>query len=193
MGEPQKFSLKNAGKCATIETLQASSPPERESNMKGQNSKITALYSRLSKDDILSGESQSISNQKIDLARYAKEHGLANPRHYSDDGYSGVDFERPSWQEMIAEVEAGNVGVILVRTLDRMGRNYLQTGLYREMFQEKGVRLICVSDGVDTALRDDDFLPFREVINDGQLHRRQARIQGNRRTWQNTELVLQRA
>ncbi|GHV32872.1 hypothetical protein FACS18949_05250 [Clostridia bacterium] len=84
MNEPQNSPLKFEGKCDTIVSLQASLPPERESKMKGQNSKITALYSRLSKDDILSGESQSISNQKLDLEKYAKEHNFANPRHYSE-------------------------------------------------------------------------------------------------------------
>ncbi|GHU96054.1 hypothetical protein FACS1894208_09990 [Clostridia bacterium] len=84
MNEPQNSLLKIEGECGTIEPLQASLPPERESNMKGHNSKITALYSRLSKDDLLTGESQSISNQKLDLERYAKEHNFANPRHYSE-------------------------------------------------------------------------------------------------------------
>jgi hypothetical protein len=122
MDEPQKFSLQSACSGAIIKSLQESLPPERESDMKGptrppgqqrvlcvargQNSKITALYSRLSKDDILSNESQSISNQKIDLEGYAKEKGFVNPRHYSDDGHTGVDFDRPAWQEMMSEVEA---------------------------------------------------------------------------------------
>ncbi|GHU94827.1 recombinase [Clostridia bacterium] len=166
MNKSQNSYLKSAENCAIIGTLQASSPPERESIMNRQNSKITALYSRLSKDDLLTGESQSISNQKLNLERYAKEHGFANPRHYSDDGYSGVDFDRPSWQEMMTEVEAGNVGVILVRTLDRMGRNYLQTGLYRERFHERGIRLISTQDGYDSDNGEDDLVPIREIMSE---------------------------
>jgi len=141
-----------------MESLQASSPPDKENLMNRQNSKITALYSRLSKDDLLTGESQSISNQKMLLEQFAEQNGFANPRHYSDDGYSGVDFSRPSWQEMMTEVEAGNVGVIIVKTLDRMGRNYLQTGLYRERFREKGVRLISMQEGHDSSLGDDEVI-----------------------------------
>jgi DNA invertase Pin-like site-specific DNA recombinase len=134
--------------------------------MKGQNSKITALYSRLSKDDLLTGESQSISNQKSLLEQFAEQNGFPNPRHFSDDGFSGVDFVRPAWQEMIAEVEAGNVGAIIVKTLDRMGRNYLQTGLYREMFHERGVRLISMQEGHDSDNGDDDLLPIREIMSE---------------------------
>ncbi|GHS90386.1 hypothetical protein AGMMS49957_16280 [Synergistales bacterium] len=166
MNEPQNFPLQFGKENDIKVSLQAVLPPERESIMKGQNSKITALYSRLSKDDIFSGESQSISNQKLDLEKYAKEHNFANLRHYSDDGFSGVDFERPSWQEMMTEVEAGNVGVILVRTLDRMGRNYLQTGLHRERFHECGVRLISTADGYDSAKGEDDLVPIREIMSE---------------------------
>jgi DNA invertase Pin-like site-specific DNA recombinase len=146
--------------------LQASSPPERESIMSRQNSKITALYSRLSKDDLLTGESQSISNQKFLLEQFAEQNGFTNIRHFSDDGHTGVDFDRPDWKEMIAEVEAGNVGVIIVKTLDRMGRNYLQTGLYREMFKERGVRLISMQEGHDSINGDDDLLPIREIMSE---------------------------
>jgi DNA invertase Pin-like site-specific DNA recombinase len=149
-----------------MDALQASSPPERENIMKRQNSKITALYSRLSKDDLLTGESQSISNQKFLLEQYAEQNGFQNPRHFSDDGHSGVDFNRPAWQEMIAEIEAGNVGVIIVKTLDRMGRNYLQTGLYREMFKERSVRLISMQEGHDSNNGDDDLLPIRELMSE---------------------------
>ncbi|GHU39139.1 hypothetical protein FACS1894105_13730 [Clostridia bacterium] len=166
MNEPRNSPLKFEGKCDTIVSLQASLPPERESNMNRQNSKITALYSRLSKDDLLNDESRSISNQKLDLEKYANEKGFANPRHYSDDGYSGVDFDRPSWQEMMSEVEAGNVGIIIVRTLDRMGRNYLQTGLYREMFKERGVRLISMGESHDSINGDDDIMPIREIMSE---------------------------
>ena len=166
MNEPQNFSLQSACGSDIIEPLQASLPPERESNMKGQTSKITALYSRLSKDDFLTGESQSISNQKSLLEQFAEQNGFANLRHYSDDGHTGVDFERSGWQEMMSEVEAGNVGVILVRTLDRMGRNYLKTGLYREMFHERGVRLISTQEGHDSINGEDDLVPIREIMSE---------------------------
>ncbi len=85
---------------------------------------MTAAYSRLSKDDYLTGESQSISNQKSLLEQYAEQNGFTNTRHFSDDGHTGVDFNRPAWQEMMAEVEAGNVGVIIVKTLDRAEITY---------------------------------------------------------------------
>jgi DNA invertase Pin-like site-specific DNA recombinase len=135
--------------------------------MNRQNStKITALYSRLSKDDFLIGESQSIANQKMLLEQFAEQNGFVNTRHYSDDGHTGVDFARPAWQEMMSEVEAGNVGVIIVKTLDRMGRNYLQTGLYRERFREKGVRLISMQVGHDSDNGDDDLLPIRELMSE---------------------------
>jgi DNA invertase Pin-like site-specific DNA recombinase len=135
--------------------------------MNRQNStKITALYSRLSKDDYLTGESQSIANQKMLLEQFAEQNGFQNSRHFSDDGHTGVDFRRPAWQEMIAEVESDNVGVIIVKTLDRMGRNYLQTGLYRERFREKGVRLISMQEGHDSDQGDDDLLPIRELMSE---------------------------
>jgi DNA invertase Pin-like site-specific DNA recombinase/uncharacterized protein YeeX (DUF496 family) len=165
-GEPKNFPSRTDGECVILDTLQASSPPEKENLMNRQNSKITALYSRLSKDDFLTGESQSISNQKSLLEQYAEQNGFPNPRHFSDDGLTGVDFERPAWQEMVAEVEAGNVGVIIVKTLDRMGRNYLQSGLYRQMFHEKGVRLISMQEGHDSINGDDDLLPIREIMSE---------------------------
>ena len=166
MGRLQKYSLKPMGKYAMMEVLQASLPPEKENLMNRQNAKTTALYSRLSKDDLQAGESQSISNQKSLLEQYAAQNGLQNPRHYSDDGFSGTAFDRPGWQEMIAEVEAGNVSAICVKTLDRLGRNYLQTGLYREMFKEHGVRLISLQENYDSDLGEDDFLPFREIMSE---------------------------
>ncbi len=166
MNRPQSFPLQSVTECGNMESLQASSPPEREENMNRQNSKITALYSRLSKDDLLTGESQSISNQKSLLEQYAQQNGFHNTRHFSDDGHTGVDFNRPAWQEMIAEVEADNVSVIIVKTLDRMGRNYLQTGLFREMFRERGVRLISMQEGHDSINGDDDLLPIREIMGE---------------------------
>jgi DNA invertase Pin-like site-specific DNA recombinase len=145
-------------------------PPESAANANGRRkeadvkTKKTILYCRLSKDDGDSQESNSIQNQRRILGEYAEQNGFAPYEFAVDDGYTGTNYDRPGWQETIAGVEAGEVGAVIVKTLDRMGRNYLQTGMYREMFQERGVRLIAVSDGVDTFVRDDDFTPFREIM-----------------------------
>ncbi len=165
MPEPRNLALQSAPECGIMASLQAR-PPERENPMNRQNSKITALYSRLSKDDYLTGESQSISNQKSLLEQYAEQNGFTNTRHFSDDGHTGVDFNRPAWQEMMAEVEAGNVGVIIVKTLDRMCRNYLQAGLYRERFKSLQIRLISMQEGHDSINGDDDLLPIREIMSE---------------------------
>ncbi len=91
--------------------------------------KITALYERLSRDDESQGDSNSIVNQKRYLEGYAADHGFTNIRHYTDDGWSGGNFDRPAWKELIADIEAGKVSVVLVKDLSRIGRDYLQTGL----------------------------------------------------------------
>ena len=131
-------------------------------------SKITALYSRLSRDDELIGESNSITNQKAMLADYAAKNGFSNVRHFSDDGFSGVSFERPAWKEMIAEIEAGNVSTVLAKDLSRVGREYLQTGFYTEVFfREKGVRFIAVDNNIDSVNRDsNEFAPFLNIMNE---------------------------
>jgi len=128
--------------------------------------KITILYSRLSRDDETNDTSLSIVNQEKFLTDYAERNGFPNPRCISDDGWSGTNFNRPGWQEVIALIEQGRVAILCSKDSSRLGRSYLQMGLYREMFQEKGVRLICVNDGVDTARGEDDFTPFREIINE---------------------------
>ena len=106
-------------------------------NRQPDQTKITALYSRLSRDDELAGESNSITNQKAMLAEYAAKNGFTNIRHFSDDGFSGVNFERPAWKEMIAEIEAGRVSAVLAKDMSRVGREYLQTGFYTESFSGK--------------------------------------------------------
>ncbi|GHU35083.1 recombinase [Clostridia bacterium] len=132
-----------------------------------QNPKLTILYERLSRDDELDGTSGSILNQQQFLEDYANRNGFTNWVHRSDDGFSGTSFSRPAWNEVISDVEAGKVSTIISKDSSRLFRDYIRAGLYREMFQEKGVRLICVSDGIDTAVSaGDDFLPFREVINE---------------------------
>lgn len=118
--------------------------------METKKTKYTALYERLSRDDEMQGESNSITNQKKYLEEYAKAQGFKNIRHFTDDGYSGVDFNRPGFQSLIAAVEAGEVDIVCVKDMSRFGRNYLKVGFYTEiMFPEKGVRFIAINNGVD--------------------------------------------
>jgi len=131
------------------------------------NNKLTILYCRLSKDDNDGDrESNSIGNQRDMLIKYAENNGFVPYEIAVDDGYSGTNYNRPGWQEVMAKIDADEVGTVIVKNSDRMGRNYLQTGLYREMFAERGVRLIAVNDGVDTSKGEDDFLPFREIMSE---------------------------
>ena len=130
---------------------------------------ITALYPRLSHEDELQGESNSISNQKRILESYAKQNGFTNLQWYTDDGYSGANFQRPGFQAMLADIEAGKVGTVIVKDMSRLGRNYLQVGFYTEMlFPQKGVRFIAVNDNVDSANggMDNDFTPLRNLFNE---------------------------
>ena len=126
---------------------------------------ITALYPRLSHEDELQGESNSISNQKRILETYAKQNGFSNLKWYTDDGYSGANFQRPGFQAMLADIEAGLVGTVIVKDMSRLGRNYLQVGMYTEMiFPQKNVRFIAINDGVDSAQGDNDFAPLRNIF-----------------------------
>ena len=118
-----------------------------------QTDKITALYCRLSQEDMQAGESESIQNQKLILQKYADEHHFFNTRFFVDDGFSGVSFEREGLQAMLHEVEAGNVATVITKDLSRLGRNYLKTGeLIEIVFPEYEVRYIAINDGVDTCL-----------------------------------------
>lgn len=130
--------------------------------------KVTALYERLSRDDDLAGESNSITNQKRYLEDFAHRNNLGNCRHFTDDGFSGVNFNRPGFQAMIAEVEAGNIGTIVVKDMSRLGRNYLQVGFYTEMlFPQKGIRFIAINNGVDSDNpTENDFTPFLNIMNE---------------------------
>lgn len=130
--------------------------------------KFTALYERLSRDDELQGESNSIKNQKDLLEHYARQNGFTNTRHFTDDGWSGSNFDRPGFQSMIAEVEAGNVAAVIVKDMSRFGRDYLKVGFYTEvMFKEKGVRFIAINNGIDSENRtDSDFTPFLNIMNE---------------------------
>lgn len=128
--------------------------------------KITPLYERLSRDDELQGESNSILNQKSMLEDYARRNGLPNPTHFTDDGISGTRFDRPGFNAMMEEVEAGRVEAIVVKDMSRLGRDYLKVGQIMEILRQKGVRLIAINDGVDSDKGDDDFTPFRNIMNE---------------------------
>ena len=130
--------------------------------------RLTALYERLSKDDELKGESNSISNQKKYLEDYARKNGFQNLKHYTDDGFTGTNFNRPGFQEMIADVEAGKIDTIIVKDMSRFGRNYLQVGFYTEMvFPQKNVRFIAINNSVDSDNPvDNDFTPFLNIMNE---------------------------
>jgi len=130
--------------------------------------KITALYERLSKEDKLQGDSNSIINQKALLEDYATRNGFNNLRHFVDDDYSGTNWDRPGWQELIAEVEAGNVGTVIVKDMSRVGRDYLQVGFFTEvMFRQKGVRFIAVSHNIDTDNAEStEFAPFLNLMSE---------------------------
>ena len=144
-----------------------------------QTMKFTALYERLSRDDELIGESNSIKNQKQLLENYAHKNGYSPIRHFTDDGVSGTTFEREGFQAMIAEVEAGNVSAVIVKDMSRFGRDYLKVGFYTEvMFKEKGVRFIAINNGIDSAnQQDSDFTPFLNIMNEWYARDASRKIQ----------------
>ena len=153
----------------TSNPVLADCPPiKEEQDMNRQSDKITAIYCRLSRDDELTGDSNSIVNQKAILKQYANEQGFRNIQFFVDDGYSGANFNRPDWKRMIELVENDKVGIILAKDMSRIGRNYLEVGIYTEMlFPEHGVRFIAVNSGVDSAnQQDNDFTPFLNIINE---------------------------
>ncbi len=139
-----------------------------------RTSKITALYERLSRDDDLNGESNSITNQKKYLEDYARRNGFENIRHFTDDGFSGVNFNRPGFQSLIKEVEAGNVGTLIVKDMSRLGRNYLQVGFYTEiLFPQKDVRFLAINNSIDSNnASDNDFAPFLNIMKNISCLRR---------------------
>ena len=130
--------------------------------------KITALYCRLSQDDGLDGDSNSIQNQKKILEQYAIDHRFPNPQFYVDDGYSGASFNRPDFQRMMADMEDGKIGIIITKDLSRLGRNQLHTGLYiEERFPQFGVRYIAINDNVDTEnAESSELMPFKNLFNE---------------------------
>ncbi|MDL2254255.1 recombinase family protein [Ruminococcaceae bacterium OttesenSCG-928-I18] len=153
-------------------------------NGRSQNEKITALYERLSRDDDLSGESNSIKNQKSILEDYAKQNGFINVRHFWDDGVSGTTFERKWWKAMIAEIEAGNVATVICKDMSRIGRDYLQVGFYTEVFmRQHGVRFIAVSNGIDSTKGEtNEFAPFLNIMSEWYARDSSRKLKA---TWQN--------
>ena len=134
---------------------------------KNKQDRFTALYCRLSRDDEFSGDSASIQTQKTMLTQYAKDNGFTNCQYFVDDGYSGTNFDRPDFTRMIDLIEQNRIGVVIVKDLSRMGRNYLQTGYYTEaIFPDYDVRFIAINDNVDSANGVNEFAPFKNIINE---------------------------
>ena len=133
-----------------------------------KENRITALYCRLSQDDGREGESNSIVNQKELLQGYARQHRFKNLRFFVDDGWSGTNFDRPSFRQMEQMIEAGEVGTVIVKDMSRLGRNYLQVGMYTDIiFVENDVRFIAVNDNVDSAVQTEfDMTPIRNFCNE---------------------------
>lgn len=144
--------------------------------------KITALYERLSRDDELEGESNSIVNQKEILEEYASKNNLTNIIHFTDDGISGTQFDRPGFMEMMNGVNTGNIGCIIVKDMSRLGRDYLKVGQCMEILRQKGVRLIAINDNVDSFYREDDFTPFRNIMNEWYARDTSRKIQSTFRS-----------
>lgn len=145
--------------------------PKKGAQVMRKSEKITALYERLSRDDFgkdddQQRESNSISNQKAMLEEFAARQGFTNIVHFTDDGISGTCFDRPGFLAMMKEVEAGNVEYLCIKDMSRMGRDYLKVGQIMEILRQRGVRLIAINDGVDSARGDDDFTPFRNIMNE---------------------------
>ena len=145
-------------------------PPKEDTEMYGATDKMTALYCRLSQEDDRAGESLSIENQKAMLLQYAREHHFPNPTFFVDDGVSGVTYDRPGFQAMLAEIEAGRVAVAITKDLSRLGRNSALTGLYTNFtFPQNGVRFIAINDNYDTIdpnRVDNDFAGIKNWFNE---------------------------
>ena len=155
----------------------------RDQQQEAQDEGITALYERLSQEDKLEGESNSIANQKKILERYCREHGITAYRHYDeDDGYSGTNFNRPGFQRMLADIKAGKIKRVIVKDMSRFGRDYLQVGFYTDMlFPDFGVHFVAVNDGVDSTRGENEFTAIRNVFNEMYARDTSKKI---RATWQ---------
>lgn len=138
-----------------------------QSKKKEDNVGITALYCRLSRDDGAEGDSNSVANQNRMLTKYAKENGFGNTRFYVDDGYTGTNFNRPGFQQMLEDIEMGYVSTIIVKDMSRLGRDYLQVGYYTDTyFPDRDIRFIAVNDCVDSNDGENELAPFRNVMNE---------------------------
>ncbi|HZJ77996.1 MAG TPA: recombinase family protein [Clostridia bacterium] len=138
-----------------------------QSKKKKENLGITALYCRLSRDDGMEGDSNSVTNQKQLLQKYAKENGFENARYYVDDGYTGTNFNRPGFQKLLEDLEMGYVTAVIVKDMSRLGRDYLQVGYYTDTyFPDRNIRFIAVNDCVDSDDGDNELAPFRNVMNE---------------------------
>ena len=135
-------------------------------SVKQTEGKITALYERLSRDDEQVGDSNSIVNQKKYLESYAQQQGFQNCVHYTDDGYSGGNFDRPAWKRLMNDIEEGRVSTVLAKDMSRIGRNYLQTGFYTEVFfRQHGIRFIAIANNVDSSDQNsNEFAPFLNIM-----------------------------
>jgi len=156
-------------KINTSNSVLTGCPNEKEDkNYMRQSEKITVLYCRLSRDDELQGDSNSIVNQKNILSKYAKDNGFKNTQFIVDDGYSGTSFQRPGWNELVELIENDKVETIIVKDMSRLGRDYLKVGFYTEiLFVEKNIRFIAVNNGIDSNNQtDSDFTPFLNIINE---------------------------
>lgn len=159
--------------------------------MNSQSNIVTALYCRLSRDDDVQGDSNSISNQKKLLAKYAKEYGLSNTKYFVDDGYTGTNFNRPGFMEMVEAIEAGYIGAVMVKDMSRLGRDYLQVGMFTDkFFPEHDVRFIAVNDGVDSAEGENEFAPFRNIMNEWYARDISRKIRSSHRLRGNTGIPL---
>ncbi|MGI6315146.1 MAG: DUF4368 domain-containing protein [Christensenellales bacterium] len=156
-----EYRLKTVGKEVNMNSRQSYTAVKN-------NDKITALYCRLSRDDELQGDSNSIKNQKTILQKYADDNGFTNTEFFVDDGYSGTNFDRPDWQRLISLVEEGRIGTIIVKDMSRLGRDYLKVGYYTEvLFPGSDIRFIAINNNVDSAnQQDSDFTPFLNIINE---------------------------
>ena len=140
---------------------------ERKIKLKENKIYNTTLYCRLSLDDGNVGDSGSIQTQKIILEEYARMHGFKIYDVYVDDGYSGLNFNRPGFQKMLQDIEIGKVNVVITKDLSRLGRDYIMTGYYTEhYFKDNGVRYIAINDGIDTINDNNDIAPFKNILND---------------------------
>ena len=163
-------NTQNLGTIEPTNPVLTVAPPKEDTEMYGATDKMTALYCRLSQEDDRAGESLSIENQKAMLLQYAREHHFPNPMFFVDDGVSGVTYDRPGFQAMLAEIEAGRVAVAITKDLSRLGRNSALTGLYTNFtFPQNGVRFIAINDNYDTIdpnRVDNDFAGIKNWFNE---------------------------